>query len=290
MNLVRRGYSGLDYLQEVTAFMLQCRREAPLAGMWDAADVQWWWRDDVYRDPNQQMFFEDERGRTLGFILLSSAHNTFDYELLPGLEREQAREIFGWGLDELEQIEQRNARSASVFVKAEHLMFRDMVERAGFNKTATAYVQTALELDGSLPSVPTPKGYRVRSLLTSDLVQGAPPVLRISAEKYARVSATPLYQLDLHLVVTAPGPTIAAECIGWLDAESGVGVFEPVRTDEAYQQQGLAKALMAQGLKRMQALGVKWAKVSHQRSNPAAASLYGSLGFEKTFERLVYTR
>ena len=54
MHLAHFGYSDYDYLEKVTDFLVACRREDPLGGMWDAGDLQWWWREDLYGDPANQ--------------------------------------------------------------------------------------------------------------------------------------------------------------------------------------------------------------------------------------------
>src|SRR3954467_13902137 len=42
---VRRGLlRGLERLNATTAVLQRGRLADPLAGMWEAADVQWWWR------------------------------------------------------------------------------------------------------------------------------------------------------------------------------------------------------------------------------------------------------
>jgi hypothetical protein len=136
-------------------------------------------------------------------------------------------------------------------------------------------VQTILDLRAGLPAMPIPAGYQVRSLRQGDLTEGKPPVLRISAAMYRRIRDTPLYREDMPLVVVAPDARIAAECICWVDPINGIGIFEPVRTQEGFQRRGLARAMMAEGLCRMAACGVRWAKVSHFQSNTGAAALCG---------------
>ena len=39
-----RTATGLDYLELVTRLLHRARLEHPTAGLWEAADMQWWWR------------------------------------------------------------------------------------------------------------------------------------------------------------------------------------------------------------------------------------------------------
>ncbi len=104
--LTARGYADRAYLEKVTEAMTAFRRDDPLAGLYDAGDLNWWWRDGDYRDAANQMFWEDEQGRVLAFGLLESAYRAFDYEFLPSLgdAHEVVREMFRWGLGGLKQM------------------------------------------------------------------------------------------------------------------------------------------------------------------------------------------
>nr|MDQ2999218.1 GNAT family N-acetyltransferase [Chloroflexota bacterium] len=53
----------------------------------------------------------------------------------------------------------------------------------------------------------------------------------------------------------------------------------PVGTHPDFQGQGLGKAVMAEGLRRMQAAGMRRAVVGFDPNNAAALALYTSMGF-----------
>lgn len=254
-------------------------------------DLQWWWRDDQYADPNMQMFWEDGQGTIGGFVLLSQAYHSFDYEILPRLGQGPiAQNIVGWGLHRLREMAECAPcqHPYTLFVRHDHKTFQKMAQRIGCQATGEALVQTVLDLRAGLPAIPVPGGYQVRSIQQDDLIEGKPPVLHISAAMYRRLRDTPRYDEDMHLVMVAPDTRIAAECICWVDHINGIGIFEPVRTREGFQRRGLARAMMAEGLRKMAASGARWAKVSHFQSNTAAASLYRAIGFHEAFSRIMY--
>ena len=60
---------------------------------------------------------------------------------------------------------------------------------------------------------------------------------------------------------------------------NGVGLFEPVATHPDFHGKGLGKAVMAEGLRRMKAAGMRRAVVGFDPDNAAALALYTSLGF-----------
>ena len=56
-----RQVAGLEYLNLVTTLLQRARRDDPTVGVWEAADLQWWWRRDQHPDPaNATFWFEDD--------------------------------------------------------------------------------------------------------------------------------------------------------------------------------------------------------------------------------------
>ncbi len=286
MTVTMCGYAGRAYLEKVTEAMIRFRGEGPLVGHYDAGDLNWWWRDGNYGDAANQVFWEDEAGGALGFVLLSKAYRNLDYEFLPSLgEGELAREMFCWGLDRLRALAEQGQKPWSLALRPDQPVFCKLVEDAGFVPQGQVMVQTALELPAPHPGFEPPEGFRVRSLRPADLVAGGTPVLHQKAESYRRFTDTPLYRQDFHLVVESPEGRLGAECIIWLDETNGIGTFEPVRTHPDFYQQGLGKAMLSEGLKRMTERGIELAKVCTERDNLAARRLYASLGFRPVFEK-----
>lgn len=48
--------AGHDALMLTTELLQRARRADPLAGIWEAADVQWWWRKPRRSDDVEQLF------------------------------------------------------------------------------------------------------------------------------------------------------------------------------------------------------------------------------------------
>lgn len=67
--------------------------------------------------------------------------------------------------------------------------------------------------------------------------------------------------LNLKISVKAPNGAYIAHCGMWYDKNSSFAVIEPVCTDPAYRKQGFGKAVVLEGLRRVQALGAKFAVV-----------------------------
>src|SRR5688500_14735744 len=54
--------SGLEYLELVTALLQRARLADAEAGVWEAADRQWWWRTPRRSDTIEQHFWLDDDG------------------------------------------------------------------------------------------------------------------------------------------------------------------------------------------------------------------------------------
>jgi mycothiol synthase len=69
-----------------------------------------------------------------------------------------------------------------------------------------------------------------------------------------------------------------------------VGLFEPVGTHPEFQGRGLGKAVTAEGLRRMQAAGMRRASLGFNPNNGAARALYTSLGFRAAHSFVGYRK
>src|SRR5712691_8594548 len=61
--------SGLEYLALATELLQRARLTDPEAGLWEAADLQWWWRSPRRSDAIDQVFWIDDEGPVAGVVL-----------------------------------------------------------------------------------------------------------------------------------------------------------------------------------------------------------------------------
>ena len=101
-----------------------------------------------------------------------------------------------------------------------------------------------------------------------------------NAATYLSLVAAPLYDPALDIVVKTPDGALAANAVGWPDAASGVGVFEPVGVLPAFRGLGLARLAILEGCRRLGAHGHRWARIGTAHFNVPAISAYRSCGFE----------
>lgn len=96
----------------------------------------------------------------------------------------------------------------------------------------------------------------------------------------------PTYRPELDLVVVEPGGMFVAYGVIWYDEANRIGMFGPVGTHPAHWRRGLGKAIMREGLMRLEALQARMAYVDCDL-DAAANRLYESAGFTE-YDRVVH--
>ncbi len=155
-------------------------------------------------------------------------------------------------------------------------------------------------LDGPLPDAPLPAGFQVRALAEhgEESLRAAAErevwlqytVGNISGDDHAALMRLPGYDRELDIVAVGADGVIAAYANCWLDPANRIGDFGPVGALPAYRRRGLTRAVMLEGLRRMQAAGMNRACVSTTHTNTAARTLYESIGFSIVNRSLDFAR
>jgi hypothetical protein len=85
---------------------------------------------------------------------------------------------------------------------------------------------------------------------------------RVTLAAYRRVREAPVYDPQLDLVKVGPDGTFGSYCLCWFDPTSRAGLFEPVGPRPSHRGGGLGRAVMLEGLRRLQRLGARIAFVT----------------------------
>jgi GNAT superfamily N-acetyltransferase len=166
---------------------------------------------------------------------------------------------------------------------------RDLLVRRGYVRHGAPEYQRRRPMDQPIPEFRPAEGYTIRSLGDEGELPARswvswrafhsdePDEKYEGWEWYRNVQRAPLYCRDLDLVAVAPDGELAAFCTVWFDDVTRTASFEPVGTHPAHRRKGLSKALLAEGLRRVERLGATLATVGSY--SEAAGALYASVGF-----------
>jgi len=156
------------------------------------------------------------------------------------------------------------------------ILRQGLLTHRGYRKGKWPAHQWRRSLDAPIPDMPLAPGYTIRSLgdglelLERCYASGLgfhDGDIKTAVENrndptwYRNIQTAPLYRRDLDLVAVAPDGAIASFTTIWFDDVTRSAYFEPVATVPAHQRRGLGKAVMNEGLRRLQRMGVTLALV-----------------------------
>jgi ribosomal protein S18 acetylase RimI-like enzyme len=192
--------------------------------------------------------------------------------------------------ERLPNILDDGARRLFVWSPQADTMRPELLARRGYAKDDWPEHQWQRRLDAPIPDAPLAPGYTIRALgdglelLERCYASGLgfhEGDIRVAVDNrddptwYRNIQTAPLYRRDLDLVAVAPDGAIAAFCTIWFDDVTRSAYFEPVATVPAHQRHGLGRALLTEGLRRLQRMGALVAGVGGY--SPAANGLYRSV-------------
>src|SRR5215472_2535314 len=265
--------SGTDYLALVTRLLHRVRLADPAAGLWEAADFQWWWRRDRASDDYGQLLWIDSQGEPVAGVIFTSGGRGEPCQCDVIVAPDHADQMFGgvWRRA-LSRMAELSIDTVEVAVRDDDTAMLDAIAAAGF--TATGDTGTSSWLNsGERPGVaPLPDGFGLLSRAqTADRPHHM--IARNGADVAARLAQCSLYEPELDLLVLAPDGDVAAYGLFWADPVTGVGLVEPMRTEQQYWRNGLARHVLTMGLDRLAAHGCTRLKVS------SGHPLYLGVGF-----------
>src|SRR5690349_9400816 len=279
---------GLEYLTAATALLQRIRRAHPTAGLYEAADLQWWWRTPRVTDDLPQLFWFDDAGRPdAAAIAIDWAGRTaFVPIVMPDASPEQVARVVDHGLAHL--------RASGLDVvdvdtdRADTLM-RDVLAGHGFSAEGDEIVETWLAADARPRVSRLADGYRVGTRLDTE-PRPHHFVGRSGPDVEARLRQTSLYRPDLDLLVRDERDDVVAYGLFWFDPTTSTGLVEPMRTEDAHQRRGLGRHVLTTGVDRLAEAGATRIKICYEPDNPSSRDLYLGAGFEPHRRTVVRSR
>ena len=96
MNLRREHFSGRAYLDAATELLQRINAKDPFASIYEAADIQWWWREDDAGDAENQIFWSIDDGDLIAALVFYDDGKEWTCDLLrmPKMGRGTERQLF----------------------------------------------------------------------------------------------------------------------------------------------------------------------------------------------------
>ena len=282
---VREGVRvGLDALAEITELMRRIRRSHPTAGLFEAADFQWWWAQRPRpTDTMPQLFWFDATGRPVAAVIATSFGDgtQLDPVVLPDAVPDWAAHVMTRGLS---HVAAHGITDVTLEVDRTDEVLATVLAEHGLTVADDGYVEAWLATD-ELPAVsPLATGYRLASRADVLVTDAARPHHMTNAGRNhgdveSRLREVSLYRADLDLVVHAADGAVAGYGLFWYDPGTATGLVEPMRTEDEHQRRGIARHILTAGIDRLARAGAHRIKIGYEPANPGSGPLYRSVGF-----------
>lgn len=281
---------GLDYLESITALLQRVRRAHPTKGLFEAADLQWWWRVPRATDRVPQLFWFDAAGRPEAAVIVTewSGRVAFDPFVLPDADADLAAHVVERGVAHADQL---GFETLTLEADPGEQALISALTTHGFVIDGDGLVETWLVAGARPPVSPLAEGYRLSCRAeTGDRPHHMINPKRNHLDPEPRLRQTSLYRPDLDLVVHDADGEVAAYGLFWFDPVTATGLVEPMRTEDQHQRRGLARHVLTAGIDRLAEAGAERIKVCFEPDNPASGHLYLSVGFEPIRQTVMLVR
>lgn len=283
-----RHLSGLDALAAVTSLLQRVRAAHPTAGLFEAADLQWWWRARRSTDGVPQLFWFDEHGQPLAAVIATDWGERIGLDplVLPDATAAWIEHVVERGLAHAAEL---GLDPIGLEVDRGDAVMEEVLTRNGFEIEDDGVVEAWIATHDRPPVSALDPRYRLASRL--DTIGGPHHMdLRSGGDVEARLQQTSLYRPGLDLVVLDSDDQPVAYGLFWFDPTTLTGLVEPMRTEDEHQQRGLARHVLTSGLDLLARAGAARVKICFEPGNPPARHLYLDVGFVPDRQTDLYLR
>jgi GNAT superfamily N-acetyltransferase len=266
--------SGLEYLALATELLQRARLADAEAGVWEAADLQWWWRTPRRSDAIDQVFWIDDEGPVAGVVLMEWDRAWgCDPILVPRFSTVPLPTVWARAVEAIDAL---GLEAVEVLARDDDVELLGLLAGSGFVADDDRSGITWMDAQNRPEVAALPEGF-----VLVDRAQETTkphPMRRRSGEGVeARLRQCSLYDPALDLAVEAVDGQVAGYSLFWFDPVTEVGLVEPMRVEDAYQRRGLARSMLTAGLDRLAKRGARRLKVGY--GTDVARALYVGAGF-----------
>lgn len=268
--------TGIEAVRVATEVLERVRLSHPTAGVWEAGDVQWWWRRPRASDDLAQPYWSDDDGPVAMTLVTEWGDNWhLDAIVVPEFYDDCFEGAFARGMS---ICRQRAVAQIEVLADEDDATMVRVLSDAGFVGEPAGGVSW-MDADSLTDDARLPDGYELTDRSRS------PTGVHWLAERNgpdveSRLRECSLYDPELDLALYTTTGELASYALLWLDRTTRVGMIEPMRTQDEHQRRGLARAILSIGLRRLADRGARRLRVGW--ATEAARDLYAGLGFQQT--------
>jgi RimJ/RimL family protein N-acetyltransferase len=277
--------TGLDYLEAVTELLQRVRSAHATQGLYEAAELQWWWTIPRSTDNLRQLFWFDDEGRPEAAVIVTDFGDgsslvyedpTLVVTVMPDSSPDWVAHVVKRGLA---HVAEQGIETVELEVDRADEFMGNVLYSHGFTVKGDGIVECWLDVDARPEISALHEDYRLfarRDTMAHPHHMAGPR--RPDVEE--RLLQTSLYRSDLDLVVLDRDDNVAGYGMFWYDPVTATGVVEPMRTDEDHQRRGLARHILTTGIELLAKAGAERITIGYEPDNPASGPLYLSVGFE----------
>jgi len=305
--LKSRLYESEHDLQQMQGLLMEARAHTNDWHYFHVGELMWgFFMVACHLNPQEYIrLWHDNQTKLVAYAILGE-DPSFDCQVLPEYEWSGIEaEAMAWAETRLTELRKHDAKQWSGNLvsgarqdDAKRITF---LEQHGFRyRGEFAEVNMLRSLDKPIPESVLPAGCQVRTAAEVGEIPIRAAAHRevwhpwtvgnVSDDNYATFMQLPGYHRDLDVVAVTPDGVIAAYVNGWIDPVNRIGDFGPVGARPAYRRQGLTRAALLEGLRRMLARGMDRVCISTGVSNVPALRLYESVGFRIVNKYLDYVK
>jgi predicted N-acetyltransferase YhbS len=258
--------------------------------LYEAADLQWWWRTPRATDTFPQLFWFDHLGRPEAAVIATDWGDrmALDPIVMPDPAPDWVAHVVERGLA---HAGESGLGPVSLEVNRADDVLREVLVGHGFTIGEGGVVEAWLAADARPAISPLHEDYQLSSRLdTMERPHHMTHAGRNHPDVEARLRQTSLYRADLDLVVHDGRDNVAAYGLFWCDPATATGLVEPMRTEDEHQRRGLGRHILTTGIELLAEAGAARIKICYEPDNPASKGLYLSAGFEPLRQTTLYSR
>ena len=280
MTIPSRGYNPENDLNLVLAFLAQTHFETGTLRNWFPTRFE----NSHDQHVDDIRIWEDQGS----IVAVANPEEPFVYyiQVKPEYSHLEA-EIIPWIVSHSKTKKTGNTQTLTVVSLEENTEREQLLSCQGFTKSGTAGYIRLRPKDAQIQEPLLPDGFNFRAIHgREDYDRLAASVRKIfghgdwfTGDIIESIRSCSFSIPELDIIIETPDGDIAAFCTFRVDPNSRIAELEPLATDPDYRKLGLAKAILLEGLKRLQKHTPTLTHIGGAADNPGANRLYDSAGF-----------